>query len=119
MRHNFVDIVRRPGRHKTESIEDRRDEYGQSQLESTPALDVGLSDLLKRPTFGFTDVEARILAESFYPFAEGDQKLIDVIDAVVYCKCRKRREIADWLDASPEEVTDRWEKLRYNYTRKR
>lgn len=117
MRNNLIDLIRKASHQKTTLIEDSRSEDGASQLESVTALDSGLHDLLKRPTFGFADVEAKILAESFYPFAEGDQGLRDVIDAVVYCQCRKRREIAEWLDITAQDVTDRWEKLRYNYTR--
>lgn len=117
MRNNLIDRVRKPSHKKTTPLEKLRDEDGITQLERLPASDKGLDDLLIRPTIGFTDVEAAILAEFFYTFAEGDQDLIDVIDAVVYCKCRKRREIAELLDITVGEVTNRWEKLRYNYTR--
>ena len=73
---------------------------------------------------GIADIDAKILAETFYPYAEGRQDLIDVIDAVIYCQCRKPSEIAEWLTTSSQEitsqeVTDRWEVLRYNYTRHR
>lgn len=117
MRNNLIDLIRKASHKRTTLIEDTREDDGSTQLERVPSLEEGLHDLLKRPTFGFTEVEAAILAEGFYPHAEGDQALIDVIDAVVYCQCRKRREIADLLDITPQAVTDRWEKLRYNYTR--
>lgn len=117
MRNNFIDLLRSADHQKIKLMGDTLGVDGKSTLENIPALDQGLSDLLNRPTIGFTEVEAKILAEYFYPFAESNQDLIDIIDAVVFFKCRKRREIADLLDISPQEVTDRWEKLRYNYTR--
>jgi len=117
MRNNLIDRIRKPGHQKTVLIEDVRKQDGTNQLESVTLFDSGLPNLLKRPGVGFTDAEARILAETFYPYAEGDQALIDVIVAVVYFQCRKRREIAECLDITPEDVTDRWEKLKYNYTR--
>jgi hypothetical protein len=116
MRNNFIDLLRSADHQKIKLIEDTLDENWKCRLENVSTLDQGLSDLLNRPTIGFTEVEAKILAEYFYPFAEGNQDLIDIIEAVVFFKCRKRREIADLLDISPQEVTDRWEKLRYNYT---
>lgn len=117
MRNNLIDLIRTASHQRTTLIEDTQGDDENSKLEGMPTLDQGLHDLLNRPKFGFTAVEAAILAESFYPFAEGDQDLIDVIDVVVHCQCRKRREIAEWLDITPQDVTDRWEKLRYNYTR--
>src|SRR5260370_24195642 len=61
-------------------------------------------DNLSKPKNGFADVEARILAEGFYPYAGGDQELIDMIDAVAIFGCRKREDIADLLGVSPQEV---------------
>ena len=122
MRHNFIDLTRSAGHKRAKLTDPSTDEDGASVFDSLPAFDRALNKLLIKPEVGFADVEATILAEAFYPYAEGDQDLIDVIDAVVYCECRKRSEIADMLSTdllniSPQEVTDRWEKLRYNYTR--
>lgn len=120
MRNNLIDRVRSASHQTTTLVEDISGEDGHHELGSLTTVNRQLHDLLNRPPeFGFSETEARILAESFYPFAEGNQQLADVIDAVVYCKCRKRGDIAEWLGISPQEVTDRWEKLRYNYTRRR
>lgn len=117
MRRNFVDLVRSPGHKRANLLVPTVDAEGVSLIDDLPAVEERLEKLLIKPTAGFGDVEARILAETFYPYAEGRQDLIDVIDAVVYCQCRKPSEIAELLGITSQEVTDRWEKLRYNYTR--
>jgi DNA-directed RNA polymerase specialized sigma24 family protein len=117
LRNNFLDLVRSAGHKRANLVVPTVNADGVSLVDDLPAADERLTKLLTKPTAGFADVEARILAEAFYPYAEGQQELIDVIDAVVYCQCRKRREIAELLDITVQEVTDRWEKLRYNYTR--
>jgi len=107
---NFIDLVRSAGHKRSDLV---------SIVVDLPAFDQALNRLLAKPIVGLADVDARILAETFYPYAEGRQELKDVIDAVVYCQCRKPSEIAEWLDISAQEVTDRWEIMRYNYTRHR
>ena len=120
MRHNFIDIVRSAGHRRARLLEPLTDEEGASAFEHLATSDSNIGKLLANPS-GFTDVEARILAdemaEEFYVYADGDQDLKDVIDAVIYGECRKRREIADLLTISVQEVTDRWKRLRYNYSR--
>jgi hypothetical protein len=119
MRRNFIDLTRSASHKRSKVTDQITDNEGGSFLEHLPAFDRALNKLLINPTVGFAEVEAKILAEEFYPYAEGNQDLRNVIDAVVYCQCRKPSEIAEWLDdISPQEVTDRWEKLRYNYTRR-
>ena len=119
MRRNFIDIVRSPGYRMGKVSDSTTAEDDDNAFAQLPASDIALDKLVSKPTVGFADAEARLLAEAFYPYAEGDQELIDFIDAVVYCQCRKRVEIAEWLDITPAQVTDRQEKLRYNYTRHR
>lgn len=119
MRNNFIDVVRSAGHKRGDLLVPTTDENGVSVLNDLPAFDQALNTLLEKPVIGLADVDARILAETFYPYAESRQELKDVIDAVIYCQCRKRKEIAEWLDITQQEVTDRWEILRYNYTRHR
>lgn len=57
------------------------------------------------------------MARGLYPLAQGEQQLIDLIDAVAICGCRKREDIADLLQVSPEEVTNRQKKLKYRRAR--
>jgi len=124
MFNNFIDVVRSAGHQRADLLVPTTDETEASVINDFPAFDQALYRLLEKPVIGLADVDARILAETFYPYAEGRQELKDVIDAVVYCQCRKPSEIAEWLTTSSQEitsqeVTDRWEVLRYNYTRHR
>lgn len=119
MCNNFIDVVRSAGHQRAAILVPTTDENGVSIVNNLPALDQALNRLLEKPVIGLADLDARILAETFYPYAEGRQELKDVIDAVIYCQCRKPSEIAEWLDITSQEVTDRWEVLRYNYTRHR
>jgi len=124
MYNNFIDVVRSAGHKRADLVVPTTDENGVSLIDDLPAFDQALNRLLAKPVIGVADVDAKILAETFYPYAEGRQDLIDVIDAVIYCQCRKPSEIADWLtspsqEITSEDVTDRWEVLRYNYTRHR
>jgi len=119
MHNNFIDLVRSAGHKKAGLVGPTTDENGLSIIDDLPALDQALNRLLAKPVIGLADIDAKILAETFYPYAEGRPELIDVIDAVIYCQCRKPSEIAEWLEISSQKVTDRWEILRYNYTRHR
>ena len=75
MRNNLIDLIRKASHQTTTLIGDIQGDDNENKLEGMPAFDQSMHDLLNRPTFGFTEVEAAILAESFYPFAEGDQDL--------------------------------------------
>lgn len=119
MYNNFIDLVRSAGHKRSDLVVPTNDADGVSIVDGLPAFDQALNRLLAKPIVGLADVDAGILAEAFYPYAEGRQELKDVIDAVIYCQCRKPSEIAEWLDISAQEVTDRWEIMRYNYTRHR
>lgn len=119
MHNNFIDLVRSASHKRADLVVPTTDESGLSIIDDLPALDQALNRLLAKPVIGLADIDAKLLAETFYPYAEGRQELIDVIDAVIYCQCRKPSEIAEWLEISSQEVTDRWEILRYNYTRHR
>jgi len=116
MYNNFIDLVRSVGHKRSDLLVPTTDADGVSIVDGLPAFDQALNRLLEKPIVGLADVDAGILAETFYPYAEGRQELKDVIDAVIYCQCRKPSEIAEWLDISAQEVTDRWEIMRYNYT---
>jgi hypothetical protein len=63
-------------------------------------------------------VEDKQAAERFYRLADGDQELIDFIDAVVELKVYKREDIAELLGVTPQEVTNRARRLRYRHTSK-
>ena len=91
MSHNFIDIVRSPSYRMGKVSDSTIADDEENAFAQLPAIDIAVDRLVSRPTVGFADTEAGILAEAFYPYAEGDQELIDFIDAVVYCQCRKRQ----------------------------
>lgn len=70
---------------------------------------------LPDPNNGFTGTEATSVARGLYPFAEGEQELIDLIDAVAIFGCSKREDLADLLGVSPQEITKRQKRLRSLY----
>jgi CRP-like cAMP-binding protein len=70
---------------------------------------------LPGPNNGFASAEATSVARVLYPLAEGEQELIDLIDAVAIFGCRKREDLADLLAVSPQEITKRQKRLRSLY----
>lgn len=67
----------------------------------------------------FSSLDAADLARKFYPYAKGDQELIDVIDAaaclaVEQAEPLKRDDIAKLLNIKPKEVDKRNKRLNYN-----
>lgn len=105
MKRDFIDIVRRLGKHKTITLDAVRDD-GRNEFENLPD-----------PNDGFASAEAASVARSLYPLTQGEQELKDVIDAVAVFGCRKREDIADLLSTSPEEITKRQKKLKYRRAR--
>ena len=102
MRNDFLDLIKKRSYQTTEIIDGTSDNETFSQLENTPATNDG-----------FVSAEAALVAHDYYPLAEGEQELIDVIDAVVRCGCEKREDIADLLGITPLEVSNRREKIKY------
>jgi hypothetical protein len=73
-----------------------------------------------RGSDAFSSIEADDLAKKFYPWAKGDQELIDVIDAAAYLAVEqaepfKRDDVANLLNITPEEVSKRNKRLKYNF----
>jgi hypothetical protein len=67
-----------------------------------------------------SSTEADDLAKKFHPYAKGDQELTDIIDAAAYLAVEqsepvKRDDIANLLDITPEEVSKRNKRLKYNF----
>lgn len=108
MKRDFIDLVKK-GREfqRTVILDATKDGDGRSEFENLPA-----------PDDGFASAEAALVAYTLYPLTDGEQELIDLIDAVTRCGCRKKEEIADLLSTSPEEVTRRQKKLKYRRARR-
>lgn len=92
MQNDFIDLLRKPHYRKTDAIEDFKIEI----ILSTPS-----------------SVEKTLVADAFYDLAEGEQELIDFIDAVISLKVYKREDVADLLNISLQEVTNRQRILTY------
>lgn len=106
MRNDFCDLVKRLETKRTVFLGATSDCDGRGELEN-----------LADPNSGFASAEAALAARSLYPLAEGEQELIDLIDAVAIFGHRKREDISDLLGVSPEEVTKRQKKLKYRRAR--
>lgn len=110
MKNDFIDAVKNHSHQKTVISDDATKESNQT-LEEIPASNDG-----------FSEIEAEILAQSFYAYAEDDQELRDVIDAAAMLAVEKkdgikRDDIAHLLEITPAEVTRRVEILKYRFAR--
>jgi DNA-directed RNA polymerase specialized sigma24 family protein len=108
MKRDFIDLVRQ-GREfrRTVILDASGDGDGRGEFENLPD-----------PNDSFASAEAASVARSLYPLTDGEQELVDLIDAVARCGCRKREEIADLLSTSPGEITKRQKKLKYRRARR-
>lgn len=64
-------------------------------------------------------LEVERVKEEYYSFAEGEQDLIDYMDAVLALKTYKREDAADLLGVSRNDITNMTKKLRYRRDRSR
>lgn len=107
MKNDFLDLVTKKHAYiKTNDITDEQ-------------LDQQTKDLVASND-GFSNFEAKVLAEQFYEYAGDDQDLRDIIDAAAILITEqkaeiKRADIADLVGITPEEVTKRNERLRYKF----
>ncbi|MGI8544128.1 MAG: hypothetical protein ACR2MD_11730 [Aridibacter sp.] len=107
MKNDFLDLVTKKHAYiKTNDITDEQ-------------LDQHTNDLIASND-GFSNFEAKALAEQFYKYASDDQQLRDIIDAAAILATEqkaeiKRADIADLVGITPEEVTKRNERLRYKF----
>jgi len=62
-------------------------------------------------------IEVERVKREYYSFAEGEQGLIDYMDAVLELKIYKREDAADLLGVSRDDVTNMKKKLRYRRDR--
>ena len=63
-------------------------------------------------------IEEDSVKNYYYSLAEGDQRLIDYIDAVLELEVYKREDAAALLDVSPQDITNMTRKLRYRHARR-
>ena len=101
LHNDFRDLIKKQSHAITDLIDDESNGVYQ-KLTETPASD---SD--------FVNADAALLAHELYPYAQGEQELIDLIDAVVRFNRDKREDIADILGIEPKEVSKLWERLKY------
>lgn len=107
MKRDFFDMVK------------PRREYSRTVILDA-AYDGGLSQRLAeeedtRNVSAAADVASE--AKRFYHLAEGEQLLIDFIDAAAEFGHLKREEIADLIGVTPGELTNMQKKLRYRQAR--
>lgn len=109
MRHDFLDLVRKDRAYK------RTDVLATFKKEEEPSTKnrsgIALADLPAPANNGFDSQEAADLAAQIYPLIGNDSELKEFVDAVLYCECINRREIAALLGISPQEVTNRQRRL--------
>lgn len=61
------------------------------------------------------EAEDESFAKEYYELASDDQELKDILDAVLALGQYKREDVADLLTISPQEVTNRLRRFRYQY----
>ncbi len=102
MRHDFLDLIKSAAYKKNKRIEEISG--GNSGNETIPT-DNGK----------FLEFDDESAVKKFYELANGEEDLIDFISAVLEIKVYKREEIAELLNITPQEVTNRQRKLNYRY----
>ncbi len=101
MRHDFLDLVRADREYKRVDILDiHTDESNKGGLDQIPDA-----------TDGYCSAEAAALAKSLRPLVGDDPELTDYLDAVLVFGKEKREDIAELLDITPQEVTNRKRRL--------
>jgi len=107
MKRDFFDMVRPRREHSRTVILDAEHDGGLSErlAEEKDMRDVSAA------------VDVASEAKRLYPLAEGEQPLIDFIDAAAEFGHLKREEIADLIGVTPGELTNMGKKLRYRQAR--
>lgn len=62
-------------------------------------------------------IEVERVRQKYYSLAQGEQELIDYMDAVLELKVYKREDAADLLGVSRDDITNMQKKLRYRRDR--
>lgn len=107
MKRDFFDMVKAGCEHSRTVILDAEHDGGLSERLA------GEEDM--RSVSAAADVASE--AKRFYHLAEGEQPLIDFIDAAAEFGHLKREEIADLIGVTPSELTNMQKKLRYRQAR--
>lgn len=99
-------------------FKDARKSHAHKTVENDP--EQHLATVSAQGSDPFSPIEAEELAKKFYPYAKGEQDLTDVIDAAAYLAVEqpepvKRDDIANLLDITRDEVTNRNKRLKYNF----
>ncbi|HQU93177.1 MAG TPA: hypothetical protein PLK77_12810 [Pyrinomonadaceae bacterium] len=105
MKHDLLDLIKSAA-NRTNFTFDGAEKGGDEH----PALKV--SDTV------YARFEDESVKLRLYELAEGDDKLKEFIYAVTELDIKKRREIADLLNVTPQEVTNMQRKLRYRHSRR-
>jgi DNA-directed RNA polymerase specialized sigma24 family protein len=111
MRRDFLDLVREDRAHKRTAVMDtykNEDDSSGENRQEPPVLE-SIPDPSKD---GFFCEEAAFTAKQIYPFIENDAELKEYADAILYCGCTKREDIATVLGISSQEVTNRQRRIR-------
>ena len=103
MYRDFLDLVR------------SKEYRGRERLDD-PTL--GLEESLSSVETQYQELEDADLISELYAIAADDGELKDFIDAVVELNLYKREHVAEILDVSPQEVTNRQRRLGYQYLKK-
>jgi hypothetical protein len=107
MKRDFLDMVKPRREHSRTVIldaEDDRDKY-ESLSEQQDTQDVSAA------------VETSSEAKRYYHLAEGEQPLIDFIDGAAEFGHLPRKELAELVGVTPNELTNMQKKLRYRSSR--
>jgi hypothetical protein len=107
MRRDFLDMVKPRREHSRTVILDGEDDRVQfeSLSEQQDTRDVSAA------------VEASSEAKRYYHLAEGEQPLIDFIDGAAEFGNLPRKELAELVGVTPNELTNMQKKLRYRSSR--
>lgn len=107
MKRDFLDMVKPRREHSRTVIldaEDDRDAYERlSEQQDTPDV--------------YAAVDTASEAKRLYHLAEGEQPLIDFIDAAAEFGHLPRNELAELVRVTPDELTNMKKKLRYRRSR--
>ena len=110
MKRDFLDLVKTGRAYKKTDVLDVFSREGDT-IEGHRKAPV-LENLPDPTDSGFYCMDAAFTSAVIYPLIGNDIELKEFVDAVLYCGCLKREDIATVLGVSPQEVTNRQRRLR-------
>jgi len=108
MRNDFLDLVKDGRAYKRTAI------YGLSSQEKDPSEDHAMLilDNVSSDEPDFQEIDKAFAERQILVFIGQDKELVDYVRAVLYGNCIKREDIADFLNITPQETTNRQRRLR-------